>query len=1412
HGLTLSGLAVRWTVALPAAAGANKSVNPPTFDNLGNVFCTTAGGVVGALTPEDGTLAGLYVEPEPVVTSAVLRGGAAYYACAEAANPDVDVDGALHSVVFGQLMTLRAGLDERGAPSAQPVYAVVTAEREACTLSLLHEPLRGDEALHPDGDADLLEGNVDIWMESCVEAWVNVPAAGGPSDTERGLFAICPSTSDHAFDIRLSIQPDGRISYVTRSLRDGVWTALTVRTDADAGIRDGRWHHVAVSRLDAENASVFVDAKLVPASAVVSTVAGPPNRDPGLKAFIGAVFDDHLEAVAPFGGLIAELRVWDAFRDVAEVAKLELVKLRGDEASLLACWNFDFGEVHDMARQGHDGELVGPSGAPAWWLSQLSFEQPSYPHVISQGTLENEGDPDKPSPQGDTRYLLLLTVLDAAGRGMADHELRLWYVRHRDDEPQSVFVTAGGAEVELFGIDPWTPARGPQPVRTGDGPASVDLTTGVAGSAKVKVRTAFGHGPAVDVRAAFMPANQRFHVSCLADEQELVKPTPPTLIAQSRLIEDYHYVAGSPVDDKSDRSTHRVVITAVNADRSLRPEEEITLWSAAPMQVEIAGAKRALTPENPVIVTANAQGECVVVVEADALTTPAIYAKAGFMHKDERIVIAPDADAARELAGLDDDTLTKPKLTVWKPNAKPSDAKVLLPPDKLVHAPKIASAVHKVMASTVPDHRMRAGRPRLLAAARPNVRPSLDHMQQPARPTVFDDASAVRSLAGAEASPMASPEAFRTALGGDLGFEFAWDAATNTLTYTALTTPAEVLSARGTPTPAPAPPTPTQATSTPPESTLELEGFFDDLWDGIKTVATDVYEGAKSLVIIIGEQIEVAIKYLDEHVVQVVVETVKDAVDAVVGFFKQLILAIEQIIAFLRALFDWDAIVGAGRQVKAMLYQAAGALPELVKPAKKVLGSLVDSVEDWLGIDRHGAAASSIAGLNATPGNSDAVGHADGVEAKSMRQKADDNAGGMRLPAGPDTIGDWPVGSDLLRPVQDGIADMFGDLASLDFAALGDHLALLFKRVAEVALESARDWINASLDGFADSLRIMLDALDRPMYIPFVSELYKWATGDELTILNLATLLIGFPVHVVYTIVTGGRRFSDDAAHWFTPHAQLTAADGSLIAADPSLGAVLDTTTKGLEVTYVVLRWVYSAYTFSADLSFSRKGNSDWRSFSLAAAGLSGSVSTFIGNITLAHYERLLTGHGADDSDVGHQILRWGPTAVGMVFDLRGLYKACRSLAANSGVKDINQPIARRDGGGGGIPNPSTPGGRIDPEASDTAEFYLLSLNAIVSIVIIGFAIAHLVDGPEFSKDTNPDSDLRTAAGLFAGQAIAMSLPKLAGPFFTHSRAGDLLENNPEVKVGIAAARFAANLAALTCHGIAVFGYMDLDW
>ncbi len=1365
EGLSLAKLCSLWSVQL--GTEGPRAVNAPVLDAQGRVFCTTQGGIVAVLEGGSGSLLGRYNHPQPVVTPALVEAGTAYFACQDPTDPHADCDGAIHSLIVGQTLALRLGVDANGTPLPEPSqYALVDAETEASTLHLLE---------------------VD---QSCLEAWVNIPPPKAGSRVGGGILGICPST-EAGFDVNLSVDPTGLIHYHSRTLAKDGWQRL--HASVPSKLCDGAWHHLAVSRgLQANGASlaIFVDGHELPGVVTEVKPGAPSATVTGLRAFLGACCGADCAPTLPFVGMLGEVRVWDTWLGATEIAERMHTKLRGNEPDLIACWDFDRGMVHDAALQGHDGVLVPPE--PAWWLTDLPFQAPSYPQLQVAASLVQEGDATH-----STVYTLELTARRADGGPLASEPLDLWYVRHEASEP--VEITINGSP--LTGVPLGQEPEG----------ALLRVQTGPNGIAKLRVETSLpGHGPSLDVRSSFMPAHERLHVNCLIDNQLLAKPVPPRLVVQSKLIQDYHYSPGNVVDETRDRSTYRIILTACNPDHSVRPHEPITLWAESEVTLEVGTQAYCVNKDNGANLMASAMGEVVVVLEAEGLVAPRLFARAGFMHGNDRIVISPAEDAHAQLSKLQGSTLTTPKLVNWKPNAQSSDQKVLLAGDYSPHAEKVATAVRTVMTSVKPPAASTMGRRQLantLAAP-----PTYEALRQPLLPPRGDRRQPLRTLVGVDRRAPLDRHAFAAALEGNLGFVF--DCSGDTLRYELLGTLEALDRERGQPSPLPEP----------------SNSIFDNIWDGIQDTATDIYHGATKIVIsaaeALGNQIQIAIHTLVDgvaSVVHTVVDSVEAAVQAVVAFFKQLILDIRLLILFLRALFDWGAMRDAAKLLSRLLERMSWVLAgePVLGPMRTVVHGAFQRFEEALGMDTSQLTGSAHDNADEDAGDDSPTGITNGVQGRMLFHKLQDH-GGEATAQGFSAAVALPVSAlefDPLQPFLSALASVVGDLATANLQDAQATVLNLLKLLPQEIFANAEAWVIGGLESVVKSLKGVLKLLATDLDIPFISALYEWIFGMPLTILNVTCLVVAVPLHIAYYVGTLGSKFSDDATNLFLPP-----SDGANQGEQPYWWFVpLGNDTKDWEIVYAVTKAIHILAVLGTDLTFSRYGEGFGRGLLKILRGVCGVFTCFWAfAFTLGKYfwELDKKGYLSDKSILDQPWLFDTRRYLGLILALladgitlvAGVWRlkqgAVGGAAPIPGIEMVGPapggPAPGQPDMAWAMAHPPAPAG---PQAMPTGrmdeiERYCTRFNAVLALVQITLQIWAFTKSPEYSDD-----DLKTPGKLLGSRFILFACPKLVGWMYTQTTDGDLL-NNPTVRASVAGARFATNTAGLVCHSVAGFNYL----
>lgn len=1414
-GLSLSDLSPTWSTTLPAKkAGAWNAVNRPVFDRASRIICTTGSGTIAALSGETGGLLGVYHAENGAIGTPAVYAGTVYTGCRDTiANAlDFELDGAMHSMVFGETTVLRLNLDRRGNPIADgKQYAVIDTNTDGATLPLMQ--------VH----------------QSCVEAWVNVPRLTGDAATRAGggIVGIVP-TEESGFDINLWLDADGTVHYSSSARDDGHWSGVHVKAKTEIG--DGRWHHLAVSRRpavrgeaagSADQIILYVDGKAVQVESLPEPCA-PRVAASGVRAYVGATVGENLGAARPFLGMIAEVRVWDTYLVAPEITSRMHIKLRGDEPDLLAYWNFDYEAVHDSALQGHSGRLALPAtdDAPAWWLTDLPFTQPNYPHVTTAASVSQVQE------DGTTTYSLTAKVCAADGSGMAGRRIEMWYILRRPSDPASIWIDG----TEVLGVKPGTE---PDPVVQSVGAARVfSAITGADGALKLNVTSSQrGHGPSLDLWASFMPVNERFHVSVLIDNQKLAKPAPPTLTAQAKLIQDYHYTRGDKVDHKKDRSTWRIVLRAREFNDTIRAREPITLWASTTATIEIDGVRHTVNSERSVTLECEPSGEMTVVMEANELIAPTLYARAGFMHRNDRIVIEADQDAQKQLSTIKADDMTRSRVTNWRrpeDGGKDDKGETLLNREHHEHAGDISQAVRQVASSVKAedDHVMLRNRVsparRKLAQMRAQEngedvallmagengtmqQPRIAAMHQEEGGAQTDRVALLRTMAGTPRVAPANPDAFRRSLGGAMGFVIEAGGPQG-YSYRPLHTEGEVMLARGVPTPM-------------LHASPMLGGWFDDAWSAVKDVATDVYEGAKSIAVTIGKAVEVAITTMVDgikHVVHKVVATVQDALKAVAGFFEQIAVAIKKVIAFLRALFDWGAILEAQRYFrvllrdsfkmqsktlknKALLKQIFGAIAGNPTSIPSGQGSLNDRIREGGGRD------------------SPVVAGSDGVQANSMLQKTKT---GQISSSGGDLQGPELTCSDSnpVAGIENVLIGLAGSVLDLSPGDLVTKLVEGLKKAVAVDMNAFANQLADACGTVAEVVDAILGILETTIYVPFISELYKWITGDDLSLLSLICLGLGVFFNTLYAFVTllvdgDARNFASDAkalsqagerAESFGPGAMLQvgadtdAGDKLSAAVDvPQSRMVVEVVYMGARALTIVCETLLDARYY--DIATVGKGRqSPLDRVYMAKVGMMQSVFSSVAAGMFAFcsqrdfHDRVKALLGTD-RDVAQRI--------------EGLIHASFSLVLAKNVVKIALGVFTWWDGGVESIDLSTWTGRTKQRLKGL-EYPAMCILSVLTAGAIGVTLGFFFKATkEESVKKIEGSNVYKEYVLFTIRDVVALIPLLFEFLYTAEgvRKHGGKPTSSTVYIVTMTARAAANIASVALHGVGVFKYGDIS-
>ncbi|MFY0690267.1 MAG: Ig-like domain-containing protein, partial [Cyclobacteriaceae bacterium] len=191
---------------------------------------------------------------------------------------------------------------------------------------------------HPDFDMD---------TDWTIEAWVKSSATG-----QEAIVSQYDGSSGYTlFKIGSTLY----FQYVS----GGVFQNTSAALGASGGFNDGTWHHVAVA-LGGSNGKLYVDGLPIQSNNTML-----PVDESTADIHIG-----YTAGVGGFTGSVDEVRFWDHTRTDTEISTNYNVQLSGQEAGLIAYYNFSDGTgsttASDATLNGHIGVLSGMDNLTDW--------------------------------------------------------------------------------------------------------------------------------------------------------------------------------------------------------------------------------------------------------------------------------------------------------------------------------------------------------------------------------------------------------------------------------------------------------------------------------------------------------------------------------------------------------------------------------------------------------------------------------------------------------------------------------------------------------------------------------------------------------------------------------------------------------------------------------------------------------------------------------------------------------------------------------------------------------------------------------------------------------------------------------------------------------------------------------------
>ena len=344
--------------------------------------------------------------------------------------------------------------------------------------------------------------------------------------------------------------------------------------------------------------------------------------------------------------------------------------------------------------------------------------------------------------------------------------------------------------------------------------------------------------------------------------------------------------------------------------------------------------------------------------------------------------------------------------------------------------------------------------------------------------------------------------------------------------------------------------------------------IFTDFWNWLKTVGAEITH----IIVSIADEVMIGIRMIvngAEQIFKAIIKVIDDIAAAIGSFFKMLFKVIEDVIAALSVLFHFGEIIHTHKwirdQINANLDQVVDAMQKQVKPAVdqffqqggEAIESLFKSIRQQLGIndntqinDVNSARSTAHTVFTAGPGkvgaNSGGSSHA--VQCTHTTQKmkngiASATQPGQSIPSKTKGAPSIAAGDDPLSTFLTNFVDSLENdpIISAAFKELKSAVTKIgqsqsasdfFKSALNLLLTIIEDLIlgmvavsQALVDGLIGAIEALVTTvkglLNTPLNIPFISWLYHWLFGEQLTILNAVSLVAAIPVTIVYRVVEG---------------------------------------------------------------------------------------------------------------------------------------------------------------------------------------------------------------------------------------------------------------------------------------------------
>ncbi len=1045
----------------------------------GFLYCTTANGIV-VYDAQDGSCVGNYDAGTAPVAAPYVNNGTAVFPCE---------DKRMHSVVFGSDFGL---LLTSGSPAIS----------------------------FPD------QGKISVSdpQQFSAEAWFN---------TTNGGEIIAFTDSGAAFQFSLTILPTGILQANLSS------SAYSVTAQASSSLLlDGDWHHVALIVKKGDGTSTSTVAILTLDGKVMDNITNLPLEASASFPAAGILLIGGNGTTTAYLGLLKELRLWNESLLEAELNARLHVQLRGNEPNLIACWDMDARSIFDSGPNAlSDKTATGLS----FWLCSLHLVKPMYPYLTGNIVAQNVVTTTASTGTQITSasYTSTIVVRNFDGSARPGTKVGIW-------SSAATTITLPAANV----------------IPTGQSSALVTSTSGIEAVTDTNGElilqlacTNIPYSPELTIWADYMYPNEQLQLAAVPESQKHITLPPPQVTSTVKILADYNYAKGDGSANfvNTETSKTQVVITVSDYTHTPIPNTVLEVWSSDVLLVDYAGKPYSLSSQNGIKFTTDEHGSVVLTISKanSTLDCAKLIVHGLFQPRTDTFVIDPAEDAKKKLGvlsgsqlqgsttidpsdstnntfqGLDSQgnpILVNKKSTFLTSQQQGSANDLATSVNTLCGAAPVsttgAPADSGVGFSNAPYPSGLGGPdsatvlPRK-AGAFTRSAASIGGMQSPSFTLTInrddngnitgvthstDPATLMQAVQTVVARKAAQANRLGWSLGGFLsgvGHGIEHVGATIIHGVESIADKAAKLASEGI-----------------KDATQLLADGFDDV--GLTQVGSLVITTEQTIVSATGEvihHIAVDVTTVAGEVLNFVIKTVEDVVKALVQVFLAIEKFIEEVIAFLEALLDWEAILAVQRNLVSVLTQALSDVPNL----NPTIVEAFTTLSTLTGFPPAPADMSAVPGLPGTTPS--ALAQAKGAYGSSKNQwiKSKASNGLTALTGTATTSVEAPDATEasIIETVESQLMAFIDDPAQLAGLDLQTFVTLINSIYTDIEADIP-SYYQQLIQLVDDSLGSVSNSLSEGLDIPFLSDLYEFLTGDTLNWQDLIGLVLAIPVHVVF--------------------------------------------------------------------------------------------------------------------------------------------------------------------------------------------------------------------------------------------------------------------------------------------------------